>query len=342
MKSENNPTGKTAGKKANEKYSKSFLAKLIQSGEQTKKQYSVLKNELLSHKGVKCSFDWRWECFTAGKKTLARMRLRGKTLSICLALNAEDYLGTKYQVESVGDVKSLSDTPCMYLITDYKQLMYAVQLIDVVMEKSGVEKVPTEEIDYIAQYPYETTAALIKKKLIKVTTGSEDAEGDTEDMPGEMEQDVLLQEEDVQSGTEDTPVVVEQSVPAKKEAKSDAAPAPKVSKKSASAQKTVAPLKHEAAVNPVEKSDTVSDKTKSDIINIDTLSQYFTAGEKVTLSEIKKRVKGFNKKVTYIKVLARGRLDKPLTVEADSFSLQAIKRIALTGGKAIRKEGAKK
>ena len=290
MKSEKNITAK----KTNEKYSKSFLAKLIQSDEQTKKHYSVLKNELLSYKGIKSSFDWPWESFCLGKKQLAKLRLRGKTLSICLALNPEDYLGSKYQVESAG-VKSLADTPCVYVITDYKQLMYAVQLIGVLMGREGVEKTPVEEIDYIAQYPYETTEALIKKKLIKVST-SEDVESDTEDTPSKIEQSVPMQE---------------------------------------------ALLQDEVAASLIEKSDSVSDKTKSDIINIDTLSQYFTAGEKVTLNEIKKRVKGFNKKVTYIKVLARGTLDKPLTVEADSFSRQAVKTIALAGGTAIKKDSAK-
>ena len=57
----------------------------------------------------------------------------------------------------------------------------------------------------------------------------------------------------------------------------------------------------------------------------------------VTLDEIKKRVKGFNKQTTYLKVLARGTLDKALTVEADGFSLQAVKMIVLMGGTAIKK-----
>ena len=294
MKSEKNRTDdigeKKTAKKANEKYSRSFLAKLIQSNEQTKKHYSVLKNELLSYKGVKCSFDWPWEAFSVGRKALAKIRLRGKTLSICLALNPEDYMGTKYQVESAG-VKSLADTPCLYVITDYKQLMYAVQLIGVLMGREGIEKTPIEEIDYIAQYPYESDAALIKKKLIKVST-SEDVESDTEDISSDNEQSVPVQE---------------------------------------------ALLQDEVATSPIEKTDSVSDKTKSDIVNIDTLSQCFAAGERVTLNEIKKRVKGFDKKVTCIKVLARGKLEKSLTVEADKFSAQAAKKIALAGGKAIKK-----
>ena len=41
-------------------------------------------------------------------------------------------------------------------------------------------------------------------------------------------------------------------------------------------------------------------------------------------------------KVGSFKVLARGQLDKSLTVEANDFSLAAVKMIALTGGKVVR------
>ena len=50
----------------------------------------------------------------------------------------------------------------------------------------------------------------------------------------------------------------------------------------------------------------------------------------------KKRIPSTGKKVTYVKVLARGTLDKALIVEADDFSPAAIKMIVLTGGEVIR------
>ena len=36
-----------------------------------------------------------------------------------------------------------------------------------------------------------------------------------------------------------------------------------------------------------------------------------------------------------IKILARGRMTKQMTIEADDFSMQAIKMIILTGGEAV-------
>ena len=95
-------------------------------------------------------------------------------------------------------------------------------------------------------------------------------------------------------------------------------------------------ISDEEAESYVEVGQKYSDKTKKAVINIDTLGRYFGDGETVTLEEIKKRVPDIGKNVTYIKVLARGKLDKALTVEADDFSPAAIKMIVLTGGKVIR------
>ncbi len=106
---------------------------------------------------------------------------------------------------------------------------------------------------------------------------------------------------------------------------------------SVTAQEVDSLISDEVVAALIESSDKTSDKTKMSIVNIDTLSQHFESGETVTLDEIKKRIKGFNKQTTYIKVLARGTLDKALTVEADSFSPQAVKMIVLTGGTAVEK-----
>ena len=74
-------------------------------------------------------------------------------------------------------------------------------------------------------------------------------------------------------------------------------------------------------------------------INIDVIARHFEAGEKVTLNTLKE--KGLlPKQVGHVKVLARGSLDKPLTIIAQGFSASAVKMIVLTGGTAILTEGA--
>ncbi len=71
------------------------------------------------------------------------------------------------------------------------------------------------------------------------------------------------------------------------------------------------------------------------IINVDTLSHSFSAGDRVDVNILKqKSLVPYD--TAYIKVLARGVLDKSLSVYANDFSLAAVKMIALTGGEAVR------
>ncbi len=71
------------------------------------------------------------------------------------------------------------------------------------------------------------------------------------------------------------------------------------------------------------------------ILNIDTISENFSAGETVNINDFKR--KGLiPSDAKYVKILARGVIDKPIHVQANAFSLSAVKMIALTGGSAVR------
>ena len=71
------------------------------------------------------------------------------------------------------------------------------------------------------------------------------------------------------------------------------------------------------------------------ILNLDTISENFSAGECVDINSFK--MKGLlPSDARYVKILARGVIDKPIHVRANAFSLAAVKMIALTGGSAKR------
>ena len=73
---------------------------------------------------------------------------------------------------------------------------------------------------------------------------------------------------------------------------------------------------------------------KKGIINIDIISRNFKAGDIVTVNTLKDK-KLIDKNICFVKVLARGVIDKPLVVKAQDFSLDAVKMIQLTGGKVV-------
>ena len=78
---------------------------------------------------------------------------------------------------------------------------------------------------------------------------------------------------------------------------------------------------------------------KKAVVNVDVICGAFEAGDVVSINTLKD--KGIiPKNVGYIKVLGKGRLDKPLTVLAQNYSASAVKMIVLTGGKAVLTEGS--
>ena len=74
---------------------------------------------------------------------------------------------------------------------------------------------------------------------------------------------------------------------------------------------------------------------RKNIINVDTLSSEFSDGDRVDINALKsKNLVPYD--TAYLKVLARGVIDKRLRVYANDFSLAAVKMIALTGGEAVK------
>ena len=79
----------------------------------------------------------------------------------------------------------------------------------------------------------------------------------------------------------------------------------------------------------------ITEGSKRVIVNIDTISENFSDGDTVNINTLKE--KGLIcSDAGYIKILARGRIDKALKVYANSFSISAVKMIALTGGEVYR------
>ena len=295
------------------RYNRSFSAKLIQSEEKVKRYYSELKNALLAYKKVVPRVSWRHESFRYGRPSVAKFVIRGKTLCLCLALNPADYAESKYIVDDMSRYAKFANTPLLYRIKNDRRCRYAKELIAKLFD--GAEPSDHTEEDF-SDIPYEETQPLVERGLIKIVSYEEvalpaEAEGQAPVVEEEFEDDDDFEGEDFDDDDEDELEEV-------------------------SAADVGSLMADDKAKLRVQQGEELSDKSKSGVINIDTLGQFFEEGERVTLDEIKKRVPFVAKSVTYIKVLARGKLSKPLVVVADDFSLEAVKMIVLTGGRAIR------
>jgi len=260
---------------------KSYMARLIQSSDELKDYYDEVKRELLSYKGVKGRASWGCETFKKTKVHLARINVKMKTLCLYLALDFEEFKDSKYFPTDESGLVKFASTPMMVKIKSKRGVKYAKELIAILAERYGLERVKKPITDDFKP-PYETTVALIERGLIKDLSG-------TYAKVSAAEADTLMSDSHAEK------LIVEETAP-----------------------------------------EVISDRTRRGIVNVDTLSDSFESGEEITLTEMKARIRGFDKRMTYVKVLARGTLSKSLTVHADEFSIQAAKMILLTGGKIIR------
>lgn len=146
---------------------KTFKAKLIQSDDIVKEYYSQIKNHLLSYRKIHDRMSKARESYRFGRTCVARMSIRGKTLKLYLALDAKDYLESKYTIEDASSVKSVADTPLLIKIKNNRRLKHALELIDVAMANVGTYKrLNAGETDYVADLPFEDTEELFEQGLI--------------------------------------------------------------------------------------------------------------------------------------------------------------------------------
>lgn len=149
--------------------SRSCMANIIQSeNEGAKSYYSELKNHILSYEGIKSRMSWRYEAFSRGRQQLVRMKIRGKSVCVFLALDPNEFDPNKYFHKAI-ESKNFQKVPMLVRVKSDGALKRTKKLIDLVMEKAAIE--PKEDFvgaDYVAIHPYERTQALIDRGLIKI------------------------------------------------------------------------------------------------------------------------------------------------------------------------------
>ena len=371
------------GNKIDIKYSRSFTANLIQSDDVVKDYYSQLKNHILSYKGVKSKISWKFESFNRGRDQLFKIKFRGKTILLYCALDPEEYDKSKYHHEAI-DAKIFAEVPMLLKIKSGLGLRKAKEIVDIVMAKFGIEPNPkSKTVDYVNEYPYEETEALLARKLVKILEADGDVvvvstkEKEPEVVEPVVEEPVIeepvIEEPEVVEPVVEEPVVeepvVEEPVIEEPVVEEPVAEEPVVEEPVVEEPVVEEPVVeepvieepvieeeevfeiHEAIVEEVssEEADQIAEEqhidatmdegydyisakdTKKVIVNIDSISKAYNAGEIVNMASLKEK-KLIVKNAKFVKVLARGTLDKPLKIKAGEFSETAIKMIKLVGG----------
>ena len=339
------------------RYRTSFMSRLIQSEAPIQDYYTVIKNKLLSYKGVKARMSWNFESFNKGRVQCAKLNVKGKNFMIYLGLDVSEYNVDKYHFTDVSDKPKLDKVPMMLKIKSERGLKYALELIEEVMSKNGIEAAAMPEVDY--HMPYETTEALAARELIKIIlppgVSLDDSSVQVKVDVGELIDNANATAEKA----EETPVVetpVEEAPVEEapvEETPVEEAPAEEAPVEEAPAEEAPVEIPEEEIlhVDAVEADKIVTDEQATHMIefvddgvyekgsgklfeiNLDTICEAFEDGEVVTLKSLKEK-KLISSKAGRVKVLARGIMTKKLKIYADKFSLQAVKMITLAGGHA--------
>ena len=149
------------------KYNRSFIARIIQSSDDVKRYYGQIKNAMLAYRKVNSSVAWGAERFNKGRETIAKLKIRGKTLCLYLNLDPNEYKSSVYHQVDVSDNKSMHGTPMMVKIKSPLGVKKAIRLNDDMLAKRNGEKRHIQERDYASMYPYESIEELIEDGLVK-------------------------------------------------------------------------------------------------------------------------------------------------------------------------------
>ena len=299
------------GTKVFVQYRRSFTARLIQADDEIKDIYNTVRNALLTVSEVKERTSWNYNSINRGRKQFAKINANRKSLILYLALSPSN-IEDKYRFRDVSEKKRYKDVPVRYKITGSRSLQYALELIEQAADNNGLtlQEFPFEQNLSI---PYEPREDLIKKKLIKVYAKKDSGETITEEQLEEF-----IEEGATVESLSSFTVTDKVSVLEAEKLVSDAT------------AKQLMALADEVADNTPRVA-----QAKRGYINLDTIAANFKEDEIVNLQTLKEK-KLVQPKMSAVKVLARGSLDKALTVEAADFSLPAVKMIVITGGKVVK------
>lgn len=147
------------------RYNRSFTAMLIQADDTLKGLYNELRNELMAYK-LKQRMSWSAESWYFGRTTYAKFVIRGKTLSLYLALEPEKFENTKYVFYNVRETAKYRDVPMRVKVKSERAARWAKELVAAMAEQYGLTRVDMPKRNY--RPDYRDTKSLVKDKLIKL------------------------------------------------------------------------------------------------------------------------------------------------------------------------------
>ena len=136
-----------ASLKQQDKAPRDFSTKLMRADSLTKARYSAVKNELLRY-GMKPRMSTSYESWYIGRTTYAKFAIRGKTLTLYMALDPKEFEGTKYNFRNMSTVGKYETVPMRVNLKSDRAERWVKELIATLAEKKGWQRAELGEEDF--------------------------------------------------------------------------------------------------------------------------------------------------------------------------------------------------
>ena len=279
---------------------RSFLARLALADSAVQDFFREVRAALLSFAGVRERIGWGGASYAVGRTTLARIAANAKSLVVCLALDPRGAYLAGVHFADLSARGRYASVPVRCKVTGRRSL-HAV--LDLVRELARLHALAGCAPPAPPELPPPDPRLLAERGLIRVVARRENGDPVAE---------------------EELRALLEAGATLEKFSSAFA-----LRRMRGRAVRFL--LGEGASPRPVPARSSAARA----LVNLDTIAACFADGERVDLETL--REKGLiGRRVTACKILARGRLDKVLTVEAEEFSRAAERLIAQKGGKAVR------
>ena len=118
----------------------SFIEKLMGLDCRLQGYFNTVHNELRSYKKVRSRLSFKCVSYRLGRKLLAKITVRGKTVKLHLALNVQEFNQNTYFQRDMSGVKAYEEVPFTVKVKSDRGEKNAVKLIQALMQANQVAK----------------------------------------------------------------------------------------------------------------------------------------------------------------------------------------------------------
>ena len=171
------------------RYSRSFVAKLILSDNAVKEYYAAITARLLSYQKVRSKTGWNGVSFFAGRESIAKITISGKTLYVYLAFQPDEEEGVKYKAKDVSYKRKYQKTPSLYKIRSNGALNHCLKIIDAIAAKLDlVMRTDTPQV-FTSAFRQDSFNNLVTRGLIRLLKSKQRSE--KRDEEGQVEEEKI-------------------------------------------------------------------------------------------------------------------------------------------------------